>query len=91
MATLMLTDGSTQEIKDIHLLTYDQLRELLDGPVEYVYFADGRVLLVNEEFKFRDFPLNLQATTLIDGHYDKIHGPAIIMSADEFQKVKGYS
>ncbi len=91
MATLMLTDGSTKEIKDIHLLSYDQLRDMLDGPVEYVYFNDGRVLLVNEEFKFRDFSLNLQATTLIDGHYDKIHGPAIIMSAEEFQKVKDHS
>ncbi len=64
---------------------------MLDGPVEYVYFNDGRVLLINEEFKFRDFPLNLQATTLIDGHHDKIHGPAIIMSAEEFQKVKDHS
>ena len=36
MATLMLTDGSTKEIKDIHLLSYDQLRDMLDGPVEYV-------------------------------------------------------
>jgi hypothetical protein len=88
MATLMRTDGSTEEIKDIHLVPYDQLRSLLDGPVEYIYFDDGRVLLVNEEFKFRGFPLNLQATTLIDGHYDKVHGPAIIMSAEEFQKVK---
>ena len=43
MATLMHTDGSKQEIEDIHLLSYRQLRKLLDGPVEYVYFgASGR-------------------------------------------------
>ena|SRR5271157_5452066 len=88
MATLIHADGSEREIKDVHLLSYDRLRELLDGPVEYVYFTDGRVLLVNELFKFRDFPLNLRATTLIDGHYDKIHGPAILMSAGEFKTIE---
>jgi len=31
MATLMLTDGSTKEIKDIHLLSYDQLRQVFDS------------------------------------------------------------
>jgi hypothetical protein len=76
VATLVHTDRSTQEIEDIHRLSYGQLRKLVDGPVEYVYFEDGRVLFVNEEFTFRDFPLNLLATTIIDGHHGKIHGPA---------------
>jgi hypothetical protein len=69
-------------------MTYGQLRELLDGPVEYVYFDDGQALLVNEAFKFRNFALNLRATTRIDGHHDKLHGPAILMAAEEFRRVK---
>jgi len=88
MATLMKPDGSIEQIVDVHLVPYAELRRLLDGPVEYVYFQDGRVLLVNEEFQFRDFPFNLQATALIDGHHAKIHGPAILISAAEFRKIK---
>ena len=46
------------------------------------------MLLVNEMYKLWDLPFNLKATMLIDGHHDRIQGPAIIMSAEEFQMVK---
>ena len=88
MATLMRPDGTTEELEEIHLVPYDGLCRLLDGPVEFIYFDDGRALLVNKEMNDRDFPFNLRATTLIDGYNAKIDGPAIIMSAEELHKVK---
>jgi hypothetical protein len=72
VALLIQTDGRLSTVRDIHSLPYDKLREILGGPTEYVYFADGRALIVNEKFKLLGLPVNIGAICLLQEGLSKL-------------------
>jgi len=67
-------------------------QEFVGGYVEGISLPNGDYLLVNEEGKLKDLPLNLEATALwkatfdndqyITGRNDFVVGPAILIKKD---------
>ena len=66
---------------------YKEVSDFVGGYVECITFPNGEVLIVNEEGKLRNLPLNPEATLLwkitfdndnyITGRKDVVVGPAI--------------
>ena len=72
--------------------TLESAQEFVGGYVEGVTFPNGDYLIVNEEGKLRNLPLNPEATALwratfdndnyITGRKDWVAGPAILIKAN---------
>jgi len=79
MATLYKTTGEKVEIspKNGKRFTLRELQELVGGFVEYIHLK-GQVLIVNEDGRLMDLPVNHGATQLARQFgYDFIVGDAI--------------
>ena len=71
---------------------YKEVSSFVGGMVECIQFPNGDLLLVNEEGKLMNMPLNPEATTLwrmtfdndnyITGRKDVVVGPAILIKKD---------
>ena len=69
--------------------TYDNASKFVGGMVETIWFPNGDLLLVNEEGKLMQLPLNPEATLLwrttftkdkyLFGYDDYVVGPAILI------------
>ena len=67
-------------------------QDFVGGMVEVITFPNGDVLIVNEEGKLMNMPLNPEATTLwrmtfdndnyVTGRKDVVVGPAILIKKD---------
>lgn len=93
MATKFNADGSSEELAlpdgEIEL---EYCQSLVGGYIEFIYFADGSAMMVNEEGKIHELPLNRFATTiaslkggLFEGDY--ISGDAVFFSRDEASRL----
>jgi len=70
---------------------YAEVKEFVGGMVEAIQFPNGDLLLLNEEGKLMQLPLNPEATALwrmtftkethINGYDDWVSGPAILIKA----------
>ena len=70
---------------------YPEVKEFVGGMVEAITFPNGDLLLINEEGKLMQLPLNPEATALwrmtftedkyLYGHDDFVVGPAILIRA----------
>ena len=70
---------------------YKKVSEFVGGMVECITFPNGDLLLINEEGKLINLPLNPEATALwratftkdkyLFGHDDYVVGPAILIKA----------
>ena len=68
---------------------YKEVSKFVGGMVECITFPNGDLLLLNEEGKLMQLPLNPEATTLwratftkdkhINGYDDWVSGPAILI------------
>ena len=68
---------------------YKEVSDFVGGMVECITFPNGDLLLINEEGKLRNLPLNPEATALwkatfdndnfITGRNDFVVGPAILI------------
>lgn len=93
MATKFSADGSSEEINVPDGREGLKLcQSLIGGYVEVLYFTDGTAMLINEEGKINDLPLNRFATViasvkggLFEGDY--ISGNAIFLSRDEVKRL----
>ena len=88
MATKMMADGTSEEIALVEGSVVDSLREVVGGWLEFVYFADGSILVINEEGKLEELPLNAAATWIAHmkkgiSSDDCIVGNAVFVSANE--------
>ena len=90
MAIVYYPDGTWKELHPISggSLTLQQVQDAVGGYIEAVNMPDGRVMMINEEGKLSNPPLdyNPQATAMvrlaIPGDY--IAGPAVVGTAQEF-------
>lgn len=84
MTALYETSGRVKEIEPsngVHW-TLEELQNLVGGYIEIVCTIDGRFMVINEEGKVLNPPLdlNIPATRLyIHGRRDTIHGPAVVV------------
>jgi hypothetical protein len=68
--------------------TLDEVRAIVGGRVELISLYDGRIMLINEEGKLHDLPLNVEATRLFlveRGGDDVIVGDALVCEDAQFQ------
>ena len=73
MATLLKTDGTTEEISGE--LTLKRMQELVGGYIEMVRIGpNGAVLIVDEEGRLKAKLLNFEATRLYRGEPARHHG-----------------
>ena len=71
---------------------YPEVKEFVGGMVEAITFPNGDLLLINEEGKLMQLPLNPEATALwrstftkdkyLFGYDDWVSGPAILIKAN---------
>jgi hypothetical protein len=75
MATLLKTDGSRELNITLKSLNLKEIQEMVGGYMEIVRLPEGMNLIVNEEGRMLDLPMNRQASE----HYGQaIVGDAIL-------------
>lgn len=80
-------DDPTTEMQISGKTKLAELQAAVDGLIEFVQFSDGSALIVNEEGKLRDMPLNERASaiTILKGRPEHIAGPALFLSRAELR------
>ena len=76
--------------------TLEEAQEFVGGYVEGITFPNGDYLIINEEGKLMDLPLNSEATMMwrvtftkdkyLFGHDDFVVGPAILIKAKALKR-----
>jgi len=82
---LFRTDGTHEEIE---LRTdLDTLQKFVGGYIEFYQFTDGSALVVNEEGKLLDLPVNKTATALtqVKRKPDLIVGDCLFLTRNEMR------
>lgn len=87
MATIYRTDGTSEEVepKNGTDFTLDELQAVVDGYIEIVPSRDGRIIVLNEEGKLRELPVNLAASVLYGNRYDFIVGDVLVCNDDQIR------
>lgn len=88
-AKLLKTDLSVIDVvpKNGTDFQLDELREFVGGYIEIVDLRNGQILVINEEGKLNDLPINALATNCIDLAFqgmmnDIIVGDALLCNSD---------
>ena len=86
MAKLIRANGEVVEIepKDKDSFTLDEMQRYVNGWIEVVYLASGDVMVVNEEGKLNELPINEKATELY-GSIDTIVGDVMIINRNQIK------
>jgi len=84
MATLYSVDGRVKEIRPSNGVNWslEELQTLVGGYIEVVLTVDNRFMVINEQGKVMNPPLeaNFPATRLyLHGRRDYIAGPAVVV------------
>jgi len=89
MATIYKTDGTVEEIqpKNRRDFKLNELQEIVDGYIEFIYLKNEMVMVVNEEGKINNLPLNQNATLYVQAHdfADVIGGNALVCKQSEIK------
>jgi hypothetical protein len=66
MALLLLTDGDSEEAYPQHgqAFTLEELRHFIKGYIEVVRIDENHFLIVDEEGRLKNLPINKQATEI---------------------------
>ena len=74
MATIIKANGETMAVKPKNGTDFslDEMREIVGGYIEVLFLECGDLMVVNEDGKNLNLPLNTEATKYIDGdmYYD---------------------
>ena len=62
-ASILKVDGTVLDCEDKP--TYNQVRELIGGYLEYIRMGGNKTMVVNEEGQFLNLPVNVEATKLL--------------------------
>jgi Domain of unknown function (DUF3846) len=89
MATLIKASGQQEEIKPWNgtSFTLEQLQEHVGGYFEAHRLSDGKFMLVDEDGKMKQKPINRAASFLLFGKFtglDFIVGDALVGTKEEF-------
>ena len=88
MAQIIYTDGLTKAVtpKNGTDFQLDELKAIVGGYIEIVETIDGRLLVLDEEGKLKDKPINMKATRLYkQGMFDFIVGDVLVCETDEIK------
>lgn len=90
MATILKASGEELEVQPENGTDFSlkECQTIVGGHLEMVPLADGRVMILNEEGKLDDLPVNLAATALYleeRAGYDEIVGDVLVCTNDEFR------
>lgn len=87
MATIIKTDGAQIEVQPKNGTDFqlEELNEIVGGFIEIVYLRNGLIMVVNEEGKLNNLPLNEVATRvcLLNGYPDTIVGNVLVCKSEE--------
>lgn len=83
MAKIIKADGSMVEIqpRNGRYFKLRELQKIVDGHIEILTLNGNEIMVVNEEGKIHDLPLNLQATELFG--LDVIVGDVLVCNYNE--------
>lgn len=79
-------EEETVEPKNGTDFTLEELQGYVGGYIEIIHLNDGRIMVINEEGKLLDLPVNLLATVqyqLSFGPIDQIYGNALVCENKE--------
>ncbi len=81
---LIHSDGSTEEAKlpenENEVLTF--LQSKVKGLIQYIYFTDGRQMIVNEEGLVLGLDPNLKATEIVKQDAPDFYWPGVMIAGD---------
>jgi len=83
VARVIKVDGTESELHDVSL---ESLQKAVGGWIQIVPTNDGRLLVLDEEGKFKDKPVNREGTRLTRGvvaDWDMIVGDVVVANKDE--------
>lgn len=82
MAYLLKVDGSIE--KDVDVTSLEKMQALVGGYIQMVNTKDGDLMIMDEEGKLKDKPINTKATEMYRyGASDTIVGDVIIATEKE--------
>ncbi len=74
MATTIKTNGETMDVKPKNGTDFslEEMKEIVGGYIEVLFLEGGDLMVVNEDGKNLNLPINTEATKIIDGdmYYD---------------------
>ena len=82
---LLKTDGTVEPMPDKSL---SAMQKAVGGYIEIVGLPDGRMIVIDEEGKYKDYQINEKATELTKGllhEFDVIVGDAILAEKGEIE------
>lgn len=88
MATLYRTNGTIEDVspKNGKKFSLEELQKFVGGYIERVDMFNGNSMYVNEEGRFRELPININASTELSRTrdiYDFIVGNAVVLQNEE--------
>jgi hypothetical protein len=86
MTTLIESNGTETVVLPANgeTFTLEELQNLVGGYIELTYTTDSRMMIVNEEGKLKQSPVNLRATLRhAYGAVDTIVGDAVVLEKGE--------
>lgn len=86
-AKIYKADGSIIDVKPNNGTDFslEELQEIVGGYIEIVGLMDNEIMVINEEGKLIDLPLNETATHMyqeVDGFYDYIVGDVLVCDSN---------
>lgn len=86
MATIIKSTGETVEVqpKNNEYFSLEEMQEIVGGYIEFVYLPDDKIMVVNEEGKIHNLPMNDVASVYV-APYDYIAGNALICKNNEIR------
>lgn len=89
MAKIIYPDGTTKDISPANGndFSLEELQKIVEGYIELVYLNE-RIMVINEEGKFKELPYNAKATDLyrkLRRTIDFIVGNALICNLNEIK------
>lgn len=86
MATVIGVDGSSEEISLPTEL--EAFQKLVDGYIEVIRLPDGSAMIVNEDGKMKEMPINKAASLIcmMKNRPEMLVGPAVFISREEFAR-----
>lgn len=86
MAQLIRANGDIKEIEpaDRNSFTLKEMQEYVGGWIEVIYLASGEIMVLNEEGKLIELPINEKATELY-GSYDVIVGDVMVITKNQIK------
>lgn len=86
-AKIYKADGTVLEVMPANGTDFqlDELQKIVGGYIEIVGLLGNEIMVVNEEGKLADLPINEKATELyneVDGFYDYIAGDVLVCDSN---------